>query len=53
MKWLDLFIKTWYNDEVKKNGETVTYKDGGSLKYSNNDFSLLSCQTVDGNNDYC
>lgn len=39
-------------DEVKKNGETITYKDGGSLKYSNNNFSLLSCQTVDGNNDY-
>lgn len=39
-------------DEVKKDGDVITYKDGGSLKYSNNIFSLLSCQTVDGNNDY-
>jgi len=39
-------------EEVKKEGSVITYKDGGSLKYSNNDFTLLSCQTVDGNNDY-
>lgn len=39
-------------EEVKKDGNVITYKDGGSLKYSNNNFSILSCQTVDGNNDY-
>ena len=39
-------------EEVKKDGDVITYKDGGSLKYSNSNFSLLSCETLDGNNDY-
>lgn len=39
-------------NEAKKDSTIINYKDGGSLKYSNNNFSLLSCKTVDGNNDY-
>jgi len=39
-------------EEVKKDGKVNTYWDGGSIKYNNNDFSLLKCQTTLGNNDY-
>lgn len=39
-------------EEVKKNGSAISYDDGGSLKYSNDKFSLLACKTLSGNNDY-
>ena len=39
-------------EEVKKNGRVNSYWDGGSIKYSNDNFSLLKCQTIAGNNDY-
>jgi len=39
-------------EQVKKNGSVDSYLDSESLKYSNNDFSLLMCKTSFGNNDY-
>lgn len=39
-------------EEVKKNGKVDSYRDGGSIKYNNDSFSLLKCQTLEGNNDY-
>lgn len=39
-------------EQVKTNGQVDSYRDGGSIKYSNSKFSLLACQTVSGNHDY-
>lgn len=39
-------------EQVKENGKTNSYYDGGSIKYSNDSFSLLACKTISGNNDY-
>lgn len=36
-------------DKVK---EVDTFKDGGSILYRNDDFSILQCNTIDGNHDY-
>lgn len=39
-------------EQVKENGKTDSYSDGGSIKYNNDNFSLISCQTDLDNKDY-
>lgn len=39
-------------EQVKEDSKINSYDDGGSLRYSNSNFSLLSCKTTSGNNDY-
>lgn len=39
-------------EQFKENSNIISYDDGESKKYSNNNFSLLSCKTISGNHDY-
>lgn len=37
---------------VKDNGRVDGYWDGGTIKYTNDDFTVIKCKTIEGNNDY-
>lgn len=52
-KWLSMDdIINFLELQVKNNDATrEIYKDGGSILYKNKDFSLLKCNTIDGNKD--
>lgn len=50
-KVTDELIKKVVKESSLLDGTAIIYRDGGTIKYSNNGYTIIKCKTSDNNND--